>query len=317
MSGAHPGGLTRVAAIDCGTNTLRLLIADIDLESVNPVHQVLREMRTVRLGEGVEATGRFASTALARTREALIEYAAMIAEHDVQNTRMVATSATRDAANRSELFDIVASTVATRPEVISGDQEGRLTFRGVLSGLTLDGPSTVVDIGGGSTELFVGDASGVDRGVSMNIGVVRLTERHVRSDPPLRAELERIEQDVATAVREALVEINRPVTGPLIGVAGTATTAAALAHRMPGYDPKLIHGLRTPYGDLVEVADWAARVDTAARAAHPAMHPGRAGVFPAGMVILRTVMATLGADALTVSESDILDGIALSIAEGQ
>lgn len=310
------GGERRVAAIDCGTNTLRLLIADVDPGSSRPVRQVRREMRTVRLGEGIEATGRFSAAALERAGRTLVEYAALIDRNEVQATRMVATSATRDAANRQDLFDLVAATVGVRPEVISGDLEGRLTFRGVLSGLVLDGSSTVVDIGGGSTEIFVGDADGVHRGVSMNIGVVRLTERHVHADPPLPAELARLERDVLDVLEGGLAELGPLPAGPVIGVAGTATTAAALAHRMPDYDPTQIHGLRTPYADLDRVREWACRVSTRARAAHPAMHPGRAGVFPAGMVILQTVLAAIGADELTVSESDILDGIALSIAGG-
>lgn len=310
MSGAR-----RVAAIDCGTNTLRLLIADIAPGSSRPVRQVVRQMRTVRLGEGVEATGRFAAAALERTHRALSEYADLIAAHDVERTRMVATSATRDAANRQELFDLASSTVGVQPEVISGDQEGRLTFGGVLSGLAVRGRTVVVDIGGGSTEIFVGDEHGVDRGISIDIGVVRLTERHVHDDPPPADQLSRVERDATDAVAGALAQIGQPDAETVIGVAGTATTAAALAHRMPGYDPTRIHGLRTPYADLVAVREWAGGVTTAERAAHPAMHPGRAGVFPAGMVILQTVMSALGAHELTVSESDILDGIALSIVE--
>lgn len=315
MSGRHAAGARRVAAIDCGTNTLRLLIADVQPGSAAPVRQVLREMRTVRLGEGIEATGRFSAAALERTRKTLEEYAALIAAHEVSATRMVATSATRQAANREDLFDIVAATVAVPTEVISGDQEGRLTFRGVLSGLALRERTMVLDIGGGSTEIFIGDSDGIDRGISMDVGVVRLTERHVHNDPPLPDQLREVEQDVRDALQEAVARIGALEADTVIGVAGTATTAAALAHRMTSYQPNVIHGLRTPYTDLLEVREWACRTDTPTRAAHPAMHPGRAGVFPAGMVILQTVLASLGGPELTVSESDILDGIALSIAE--
>lgn len=315
--GGQPAPQRRVAAIDCGTNTLRLLIADLDPASAQPVRQVVREMRTVRLGEGLEASGRFADAALERTRAALVEYAALITAHGATTTRMVATSASRDAANREDLFAIAQRTVGVQPEVVSGDQEGRLTFRGVLSGLRLTGATTVLDIGGGSTEIFVGDGAGADRGVSMDVGVVRLTERHVHCDPPRPDELDRVAQDAAAALREALDRLGGAVRGPVVGVAGTATTAAAIAHRLPDYDPARIHGSRTSYADLLEVQRWACGVRTEDRRAHPAMHPGRAAVFPAGIVILTTMLRLLGADELRASESDILDGIALSIGPPQ
>ncbi|WP_134322844.1 Ppx/GppA phosphatase family protein [Cumulibacter soli] len=311
------GGVRRVAAIDCGTNTLRLLIADVAPGTDRRVRQVLREMRTVRLGEGIDATGRFADAALRRTEATLREYAHLIADHEVAATRMVATSASRDAANREELIDLVNATVGVTPEVISGDQEGRLTFAGVLSGFELTEESIVIDIGGGSTELFIGDAAGVDQGISMNIGVVRLSERHVHSDPPLPAELALVADDVHRALADGLAQIPPLPHARVIAVAGTATTAAAIAHQLPGYDPSVIHGLRTSSAELRRVYDWASARDTAQRAAHPAMHPGRAGVFPAGMVILDSLLRELGADEMTVSESDILDGIALSIADGE
>ncbi|MFV0533210.1 MAG: exopolyphosphatase [Cumulibacter sp.] len=311
------GGVRRVAAIDCGTNTLRLLIADVAPDADRRVRQVLREMRTVRLGEGIDATGRFADAALRRTESTLQEYAQLIADHDVAVTRMVATSASRDAANREQLIDVVNATVGVTPEVISGDQEGRLTFAGVLSGLELAEESIVLDIGGGSTELFVGDATGVDQGISMDIGVVRLSERHVHSDPPLPSELALVADDVHHALMDGLGQIPPLPHARVIAVAGTATTAAAIAHQLPGYDPAVIHGMRTASVALRRVYDWASTRDTAQRAAHPAMHPGRAGVFPAGMVILGSILRTLGADDMTVSESDILDGIALSIADGE
>lgn len=304
----------RVAAIDCGTNTIRLLIADISPASRTPVREVVREMRTVRLGEGIERTGEFAAAALERTHAALQEYATLIAAHEVAQVRMVATSASRDVSNRDRLVEIARSTVGVRPEVITGDEEGRLSFAGVLSGLAVPGPSMVVDIGGGSTELVAGTERGVRANVSMNIGVVRLTERHVRHDPPRSDELKRVAADAEAALSVAAERIGQSADHRIIGVAGTATTAAALARDLASYDPRVIHGATISYDDVVRVLEWSITRDTAGRAAHPAMHPGRAPVFPAGMVILDSVMRALEANEMTVSESDILDGIALSTA---
>lgn len=302
-----------MAAIDCGTNTLRLLIADVEAVSPTPVRDVVRELRTVRLGEGIERTGRFSTQALQRTDQALGQYAALIESHGAEQIRMVATSASRDVSNRQELVDIVRARIGVEPEVISGEAEGRLTFSGVLSGLTMDAQCLVLDVGGGSTELIVGDRSGARQAVSMNLGVVRQTERHVRSDPPGDDELERIAHDTRAALAQALPVIGDPRGLSVIGVAGTATTAAAIAHGLDSYDPELIHASRTPLADVVGVREWACRRTTAQRRDHPAMHPGRAAVFPAGTVILQTVLETLHADELIVSESDILDGVALSI----
>lgn len=306
--------MTRVAAIDCGTNTLRLLIADADEHATPQVATVVREMRTVRLGEGLETTGEFSAAALARTEDALAEYAVMIQNAGVQAIRMVATSASRDVGNRDRLIEMAQRLVGVTPEVISGAEEGRLTFRGVRSGLSLSGPSIVVDIGGGSTELIVGDGDDVRAEVSMRIGVVRLTERYMRTDPPAAAELALVADATRESLSAALAELG-PVEGyPLIGVAGTATTAAAIALGLASYDPRLIHGSRTAYADIERVRDWSYAKDTAGRLRNRAMHPGRAAVFPAGMAILDVVMRELHATELIVSESDILDGIALSIA---
>ncbi|WP_106849775.1 exopolyphosphatase [Blastococcus sp. Marseille-P5729] len=307
----------RVAAIDCGTNTIRLLIADIAPETARPVREVVRQMRTVRLGEGIERTGEFAAAALERTRVALDEYAALIQQHAAQQVRMVATSASRDVRTRGQLIEIARSTVEVVPEVITGDEEGRLSFTGVLSGLRVPGPSIVVDIGGGSTELVAGSESGVRANVSTDIGVVRLTERHVRHDPPRADELARVAADAEAALRTAADVIGEVGGHRMIGVAGTATTAAALARDLSSYDPRLIHGATISYADVRRVLHWSTARDTAGRAAHPAMHPGRAPVFPAGMVILDCVMSMLQMSEMTVSESDILDGIALSTRPGE
>lgn len=303
----------RVAALDCGTNTVRLLIADVDASGPAAVREVVRELRTVRLGEGIERTGRFGTQALQRTDQALGEYAALIDEHGAEQIRMVATSASRDVSNSHELVDIVRTRIGIEPEVISGDAEGRLTFSGVLSGLSMDAPCLVLDVGGGSTELIVGDRDGARRAVSMNLGVVRQSERHVHSDPPQDDELARVAQDTRAALAQVLPALGDARGLSVIGVAGTATTAAAIAHGLDSYDPALIHGSRTPMPELVGVREWTCRRTTAQRRDHPAMHPGRAAVFPAGMVILQTVLETLHADELIVSESDILDGVALSI----
>lgn len=309
-----PAGAVRVGAVDCGTNTLRLLIADVDPLAARPVRPVVREMRTVRLGEGIERTGEFAEPALRRTEVALAEYAALIERHGAGVLRMVATSASRDVRNTHRLVALVRAALGIDPEVISGDEEAELTFAGVRSGLELAGPSIVVDIGGGSTELIAGDSGGPRASMSTDVGVVRLTERHVHDDPPSAPQLGLVERDAGVALAPAFAAVGPLGRGALIGVAGTATTAAALARDLPSYDPALIHGSVTTYAEVQRVLQWSCSRDTAARVAHPAMHPGRAGVFPAGMVILDVVMRALGAAELVVSESDILDGIALSAA---
>ena len=300
----------RVAGIDCGTNSIRLLIADVERSGLT---DVVREMRIVRLGQGVDRTGRLAPEALERTRAALAEYAAMIGEHEAERVRMVATSATRDAANRDEFTAMVHAELGVEPEVITGQQEAALTFSGAAS--VLDEPEDgmlVVDIGGGSTELVRG-IDGTIRAHSMDVGCVRMTERHLRDDPPTAEQIAATIADVRAATDDARADV--PLDGPLtfVGVAGTVTTVAAIALGLPRYDASAIHGSTISATDIADVTDRLLRMTHAQRAALPVMHPGRVDVIGGGALVLRTLVEATGVDSVVVSEHDILDGIALSL----
>lgn len=310
----------RVGAVDCGTNSIRLLIADAEPGGLRDVH---REMRIVRLGEGVDATGEFAPAALARTEAALADYAKTMSARGVERVRMVATSAARDAANRDEFFamtarllgEVVPGTVA---EVITGTQEAELSFRGAVGELDpAAGPFVVVDLGGGSTELVLGE-SAVTASYSADIGCVRIKERFLQTDPPTAAEIGEARALVRERLDDALraVPVGRAATW--VGVAGTFTTLAALTHGLQVYDPQLIHLSRTGFGDLLATCDTLIRMSAAERAALGPMHEGRADVIGGGAIIVEELAAVLGElagiDELVVSEHDILDGIALSIA---
>ncbi|MGV0577331.1 Ppx/GppA phosphatase family protein [Mycolicibacterium elephantis] len=316
--------MTRVGAIDCGTNSIRLLIADVEENTDRPrLRDVHREMRIVRLGQGVDAAGQFAPEALDRTQHALSDYARLLADHEVDRIRMVATSATRDAANRDVFFamtaDVLGAVVAgTVAEVITGTEEADLSFRGAVDELeAAAGPFVVVDLGGGSTEVVLGGDS-VTASFSADIGCVRLTERCLHSDPPTAAEIAVAREVVRDGLREALdvVPVERARTW--VGVAGTMTTLSALAQRMSTYDSAAIHLSRVAFGDLLGVCDEVIAMTRAQRAALGPMHEGRVDVIGGGAIIVEELAAALGRragiDELVVSEHDILDGIALSIA---
>ena len=300
----------RVAAVDCGTNSIRLLVADVDGRSKSDVH---REMRVVRLGQGVDRTGELAPEAIERTREALVDYAATCRSLDVERTRMVATSATRDASNRAQFVTMVRDVLGVEPEVISGDEEAALSFDGATRGLdAADGPFLVMDIGGGSTELVLGTGS-VEAARSVDVGCVRLTERHLHDDPPALDQVAGAEADVDSAlvlVRQ-VVPVDKARTA--VGLAGSVTTVAALALDLPAYDSERIHLSRIPAADVRAVADRLLAMTRAERAALPVMHPGRVDVIGAGALVLATLVDRLGLPEVLVSESDILDGIAWSI----
>ncbi|MBI3228302.1 MAG: Ppx/GppA family phosphatase [Mycolicibacterium cosmeticum] len=311
----------RVGAVDCGTNSIRLLIADVVAGRLHDVH---REMRIVRLGEGVDATGEFAPAALARTETALSDYATVMRESGVQRVRMVATSAARDAANRDEFFamtarllgEVVSGAVA---EVISGTEEAELSFRGAVGELDpAAGPFVVVDLGGGSTEVVLGSAV-VDASYSADIGCVRIKERCLHTDPPTAAEIGEARATVRERLAEALAEVPVGRARMWVGVAGTFTTLAALALGLQDYDPDVIHLSRTGFGDLLAMCDSLIRMTAAERLALGPMHEGRADVIVGGAIIVEELAAVLGElagiDELVVSEHDILDGIALSIAD--
>ena len=309
-----------VAAIDCGTNSIRLLIADRVDHRLRDVH---REMRIVRLGEGVDATGRFAAEALARTEAALADYAVLLHEHGVRKLRMVATSATRDAENRDEFFamtagvlgEVVSGAIA---EVITGSQEAELSFNGAIGELdTAAAPFVVVDLGGGSTEVVLGDARGVQASYSADIGCVRMTERCLHSDPPTAAEVAEARDVVRDRLSEALRVVPVEQAKTWVGVAGTFTTIAALARGMDTYDPEAIHLSRIGFDAMLAVCDQLIGMTRAQRAALGPMHAGRVDVIGGGAIVVQELAAAMseraGIDELVVSEHDILDGIALSI----
>ncbi|HPX35609.1 MAG TPA: Ppx/GppA phosphatase family protein [Mycobacterium sp.] len=310
----------RVAAIDCGTNSIRLLIADREGGRLRDLH---REMRIVRLGQGVDATGEFAPDALARTRAALVDYAELLRRYQVRKVRMVATSATRDAANRDDFFAMTATVLGSAvpgavAEVITGSEEAALSFAGAVGELdSAAGPFVVVDLGGGSTEVVLGDSAGVQASYSADIGCVRMTERCLHSDPPTEAEVAEAREVVRARLGEALrvVPVERARTW--VGLAGTFTTIAALAHRLPAYDSEVIHLSRVSFADLLAVCEQLITMTREQRAALGPMHEGRVDVIGGGAIVVQELADQLGEragiDELVVSEHDILDGIALSV----
>jgi exopolyphosphatase / guanosine-5'-triphosphate,3'-diphosphate pyrophosphatase len=303
----------RVAGIDCGTNSIRLLVADaVDGQLVD----VTREMRIVRLGEGVDRTGSLAPQALERTRAALDDYAATITANSAERVRMVATSATRDAANRDVFVAMVREVLGRDPEVISGREEAALSFAGAVASLRdLRGPVMVADIGGGSTELVVGspDGAGGLRSRSMDVGCVRMTERHLRSDPPTPDQIEAAVSDVRQAIDQVRGDVPLYDVGAFVGVAGTVTTVAAIALGLDRYDAAAIHGRVMSAAQVHDVTARLLAMTHDERAALPVMHPGRVDVIGAGALILRSLVEATGVAEVIASEHDILDGIALSL----
>lgn len=304
-----------VAAIDCGTNTIKLLVGD----PLGDPDGVRRESRMIRLGQGVDATGRLAPEALERAWVAIDEYAVLIREAGVRTdrTRFCATSATRDAANASEFTAGVHARLGVDPEVLSGEEEARLAFDGAVRGLTaaaveVRGPVLVIDIGGGSTELILGaPATGPTAAHSMDIGSVRLHERHVRHDPITADEVAAVVADVDAALDACPVD--PAAARSVIAVAGTNTTIAAGTLGLTAYDRDLIHARALAVPDVLAQVDRLLAMTVADRRALGWMHPGRADVIDAGALIVARVLARLSVDAITVAETDILDGIAWSL----
>jgi exopolyphosphatase/guanosine-5'-triphosphate,3'-diphosphate pyrophosphatase len=314
--------MTRVAAVDCGTNSIRLLIADADGQDGGfRLNDVVREMRVVRLGQGVDATGELAQEALERTFAAAAHYQSLIQEHGARQVRFVATSATRDARNREVFVDGIRDLLGVEPEVISGDEEAGLSFAGASSVLPSRGeePVLVVDLGGGSTEFVLGNASGVIAAKSVDIGCVRMTERHLRNDPPTAEQIAAAEADVDAAISEAGLTVPLDRTAAVVGVAGSITTITAHALRLPAYSPDAIHGTELAIGSIADAANELLAMTHAERAALPYMHPGRVDVIGAGALVWRRVLERLAdvtdgrITTAISSEHDILDGIALSI----
>lgn len=304
--------MTLVAAIDCGTNTIKLLVADLDAKT-GQERERLREMRMVRLGQGVDRTGRLSEAALQRVFGAVEEYAALIAEHDVESTRFCATSAARDADNAEEFMTGVEERLGVRPEVVPGDEEARLSYDGATRTLRagLAPPYLVLDIGGGSTELILGKEHGRVLGAhSLDIGSVRLTERRLHEDPPSDDEIAAAVADIDTALDSC--DVDPADAKAVIGVAGTVTTVAAMVLDLPTYDRAILHHCVVATGDVHGATSRLLAMTVEERRALPFMHPGRADVIGAGALILDRVLRRTDVASMVVSESDILDGIAWS-----
>ena len=313
--------MSRVAAIDCGTNSIRLLIADIGPDG--RLTDVTRLMRVVRLGQGVDATGMLAPEAIERTRVALAEYADLIRETGATAVRMVATSATRDAGNREDFFSMTREVLGAvipgaEAEVISGDEEARLSFTGAVGELdSARGPFVVVDLGGGSTEIVLGDADGVHAAYSTDIGCVRLTERCLHDDPPTAEQIAEARAVAREKIGEALVHVPVEQAHTWVGVAGTMTTLSAIAHGLDEYDPEKVHLSTVGFDRLRDVCATLLGQTHDERAAYGPMHPGRVDVIGGGAIVTTVLADEFGARAgiteLVVSEHDILDGIAMSV----
>ncbi|GGX01390.1 Ppx/GppA phosphatase family protein [Streptomyces noursei] len=329
--------MKRVAAVDCGTNSIRLLVADVD-PTTGELKELDRRMQIVRLGQGVDRTGRLAPEALERTFAACREYAAVIKNLGAEHVRFVATSASRDAENRADFVRGVVDILGVEPEVITGDQEAEFSFTGATKELTghphIELPYLVVDIGGGSTEFVLGGAhpspatalpgdaahrSTVRAARSVDVGCVRMTERHLLhdghiTDPPTADQIAAIKADIAAALDHAEETVPLTEAATLVGLAGSVTTVAAIAQGLDHYDSAAIHHSRISRAAVREITERLLTSTHAERAAIPVMHPGRVDVIAAGALVLLSIMDRIDADEVVVSEHDILDGIAWSLA---
>ncbi|CAB4572279.1 unannotated protein [freshwater metagenome] len=304
--------MKRVAAIDCGTNSIRLLISDIDT-STNTATDVCREMRIVRLGEGVDKTNAFSPRALERTFKAIDEYEEILLKHKVENLRFVATSATRDAQNKAMFIKGVIDRLRIVPEVIAGTEEAALSFDGATRSLRQKhkAPFLIIDLGGGSTELVIGDQEPTGA-YSMDVGCVRMTERHTPGGNPTKSQEEAIRTDVRNALKEAGKKVDWQKAQTIVGVAGTVTTVAAHILKLKTYDPEVLHGASISAQQISQTAQDFISLTPSQRAALPYMHEGRIEVITAGSIVLDEVMKAIGAQTLIASERDILDGVAWS-----
>jgi exopolyphosphatase/guanosine-5'-triphosphate,3'-diphosphate pyrophosphatase len=317
--------MTRVAAVDCGTNSLRLLIADVDTARAQ-LTDVVRRMEIVRLGQGVDRTGRLAPEALARTTGVLRDYADVIAACAARAVRMVATSATRDASNAAEFTRQVREILGAAPDVLTGAEEAALSFAGATAELAAadGGPFLVADIGGGSTEFVLGvagtgageRAEQAMRAISVNVGCVRMTERHLHGDPPSRDEVAAATGDIDAALDTVAEAVPVGQARTLIGLAGSVTTVAGIAMGLPAYDADRIHHARISAADVHAVTAGLLAQTRAERGAIGVMHPGRVDIIGGGALVLDRIMQRFGFREVLVSEHDILDGIAWSLAAG-
>lgn len=298
--------MTRIAVVDIGTNSTRLLVADVD--AAGNVDELARRSTVTRLGEGLERSGRLADAAIGRVAAALEQYRAVIDELEAEIATGVLTSAARDAANGSELTTLVCDRFAIDARTISGDEEARLTYLGATNGRRHDATTLVVDIGGGSTELVVGRGDDVVFHVSTQVGVVRHSERHLHDDPPTAPQLAALRDDAAAA----FAAHGRADVESGIAVAGTATSCAAMLLELEPYDPDRVEGhvlRRAAVGDLLQRT---AALGLAERRALPGLHPDRAPTIVAGIAVLLEAMAAFELDEISVSEHDILRGVALT-----
>jgi exopolyphosphatase/guanosine-5'-triphosphate,3'-diphosphate pyrophosphatase len=304
--------MKRVAAIDCGTNSIRLLISDIDT-ATNTATDVVREMRIVRLGEGVDKTNAFLPSALERTFKAVDEYEKLLLKHNVEHVRFVATSATRDAQNKAMFIKGVIDRLRIVPEVIAGVEEAALSFDGATRSLRQKhvAPFLVIDLGGGSTELVIGDKEPTGA-FSMDVGCVRMTERHTPGGNPTKEQEEAIRGDVRNALKVAGTKVDWKTAKTIVGVAGTITTVAAHVLKLKTYDPDVLHGAIITAEQVSQTAQDFISLTPSQRGALPYMHEGRIEVITAGSIVLDEVMKGIGAKTLIASERDILDGVTWS-----
>lgn len=312
--------MSRVAAIDCGTNSIRLLVADVTKRDDGTawLRDVHREMKIVRLGQGVDATGRLHPDAIQRTKEALEDYLRTMQRKGVERARMVATSATRDASNRDDFFGMTEEILGAPAEVITGDEEAGLSYLGAVADLDPEeGPFLVTDLGGGSTEFVLGTGTEVEAARSMDIGCVRLTERFIHSDPPKKDEIAAAEAFAREAIKEAFSVVPVEKAKTWIGVAGTVTTLSALVQGLEVYNSDVIHLSRITLDNVREITDRILSMTHDERASLGPMHPGRVDVICGGALVLRAIADELenraGIRTLVCSEHDILDGIAFSL----
>ena len=297
----------RFAAIDAGTNSTRLLVAE---DQAGGVRSIDRRMVITRLGQGVDRTRMLSRPALERTLSTIADYAATCGELGVEAIRVAATSAVRDARNRDEFLRAVKALTGSDAEVLTGADEARLTFLGAVSDLPEPGTKVVVDIGGGSTELVVGDRD-PDALVSLDVGSVRSTEKHLASDPPSRDELEELRTEVGEALSDVIPPLGIPPGARLVGVAGTITQLALLKAGLPVYDPDVTHHAVLSHGDVRSLARRLASLRYEQRKRVTGLEPGRADVIVAGAEILLAVMEAVDAPEIVVSEKDILDGLVI------
>ncbi len=299
-----------VAAIDCGTNSVRLLVSEDGRVTLE------RLMRITRLGEGVDATGCLSDAAIERTITVLREYREVIDRHGVGRVRMTATSAARDAANRDEFFDAAEAVLGVRPELLSGEEEGRLSFLGATADLDpARGPFLICDIGGGSTE-FVWGTTGAEFSVSTDMGCVRMTEAWLHSDPPDPLELSQALSVIGLHLDDVLREIPQaPEAATFVGLAGTVSTAASVELGLAEYDRDRIHHFELSREAIEDVFRTLATESVEERKENPGLEEQRADVIVGGMCVLVSIMRRFGFASCLVSEADILDGLAMSLAQ--